>query len=531
MSMFIITAVFFWLVFSLVMFRTFAHILQVERYHTDAYLKWAAGGGGLRSYCPRHYLLLVHGMVPVFIVFALPKLFLPEEYAYGTLAAIAVFLSLDIDRTRGSFKKPFVVTPRIKRLLAATLIIEAAVLAIGLYLSYHTLVGTSIIIAYLQPLFIAAGNIAVSPVEKFIQEGFKKSAVAKLGAKKVIAITGSYGKTGTKEAIAHLLETSYPLLKTPGSYNTPMGISKIINERLEPHHEIFIVEMGATRRGDIKELCEIAKPGIGVITSTGDAHMETFGTPENVALTKFELADALPPDGILIVNSDYGHSRRLIENRPQKAVTYGLETNADYMPMNIRCSMHGTVFDLKTPDGTVEGIKTRLLGKLNAVNLAGAFAVGRSIGINAAQLKTAAATLPQMEHRLQVIENPGSYLIINDAFNSNPLGAKEAVETLGLFERYKKILVTPGLVDLGGLHEKANFEFGKAAAPHCDLAVLVNERRTAPIKKGLLEGGMNTADIKTFPSLAKAREFIDSQADENSVVLFENDLPDHMELF
>jgi len=177
----------------------------------------------------------------------------------------------------------------------------------------------------------------------------------------------------------------------------------------------------------------------------------------------------------------------------------------------------------------LENMTIKLLGKLNVINVTAAFAVGRHFGISRESLKAAAATLPQMEHRLQVRENPGSYLVIDDGFNANPVGAAVAVETLGYFEGLQKILVTPGIVDLGGRMEEANFEFGKTAARYCDRVILINRQRTEPIREGLIRVGFAVDKIESFPSLAEARPFINSVADEQSVVLFENDLPDHME--
>jgi UDP-N-acetylmuramoyl-tripeptide--D-alanyl-D-alanine ligase len=263
----------------------------------------------------------------------------------------------------------------------------------------------------------------------------------------------------------------------------------------------------------------------------GAAHFETFGSEENIALAKFELADALPPDGLLIYNADYPPAREKAKGRPQKIVTYSLDAPADYTPVNIRCDGNGSTFDIKTPDGMVDGVRIRPLGRLNALNVTAAFAVGAHFKIPAERMKRASATLPQTPARMELLENPGSYLVINDGFNSNPVGAASALETLSLFDGYKKFLVTPGLVDLGDLHEAANFEFGKKAAKHCDTVALVNERRTRPIYDGLISGGFDPANIRVFASLSAAREFLAAAADAKSVVLFENDLPDHMEKF
>ncbi|MDH5541894.1 MAG: UDP-N-acetylmuramoyl-tripeptide--D-alanyl-D-alanine ligase [Nitrospinota bacterium] len=518
-----------WLLMSIMIMTRFIAILQSERYHTDSYLKWVMDGGGLKVYSPVKYDKPLH-----FVCLAIMASYYFSPYKVHIeqliLTAGAVYWTLTHFRGVKSGKKPFALTARVKRLFVITIALEGLLLFVAYLFGMRMFIALIVLFAYMQPFLIALANIIAKPVEQFFQQGFKRAAMKKIAGKRVVAITGSYGKTGTKEAVAHMLETAYPLLKTPGSYNTPMGLCKVINDEMSPHHEIFVSEMGATRKGDIKELCEIARPSIAVITSIGEAHMESFGSIENVASTKFEIAEALPDDGVLAYNSDYKLARERAGAIPQRTVTFGFENGAEYRPYNIRCDSRGSTFDLQTPGGVVEGIGIKLLGRLNVINVVAGFVVGELMGVGRDKLKNAAATLPQMEARLQLLST-GSYLVINDGFNSNLLGAKAATETLSYFEGYRRILVTPGIVDLGHKHEVINFDFGKSAARNCDQAILINERRTKPLKNGLLAGGMKPDDIKVFPSLAEAREFIDETVGEGSVVLFENDLPDHMEVF
>jgi len=530
MNCYLYFSIFCWLVFSLVTLLRFAHVLQAERYHTDAYIKWVLYGGAVTVYSQKKYDKPFH---LISITLATIICFLPhsiEINSYLLSAGAIVWLWFHV-RVKSGVKKKFVATARVKRLLLITIIVEAIYLTFMRSYGDTILLSQTVILGYFQPFFLALGNSLAKPIETFLQSGFKRKAREKLGDRKVIAVTGSYGKTGTKEAIAHLLETTYPLLKTPGSFNTPMGLCKVINNGLEEHHELFVTEMGATKKGDIKELCQIVSPSIAVITSIGEAHLETFGTIKNVAKTKFELADSLSPEGVLIINSDHPLAEKMAEGRKQKMVRYGFGEGADFRPANIRCSSKGSVFDLITPSGKIENINIRLLGKLNVINVTAGFAVGTELGIPTTKLINGAGSLRQMESRLELIANSGSYLIINDGFNSNPIGAVSAVETLSYFEGMKKIMVTPGIVDVGEEHDRINFEFGRISAKQCDYVLLINERRTASLKNGLLAGGMNMDRVTVFPSLEKARVYLNKIADDKAVVLFENDLPDHMEEF
>ena len=304
-----------------------------------------------------------------------------------------------------------------------------------------------------------------------------------------------------------------------------MGIVKTIRGSLRATHEIFICEMGAKKVGEIKEICDIVHPTHGIITSIGPQHLETFFTLDNVKKTKFELADALPENGLLLLNGD---DQNIADYAyPRKHLTYAIHHDADYRAFDLEVSEKGTSFSVKAPDGETERFTTRLIGTHNVLNITGAIAFSHQLGIPLQKLKAQVRKLECVPHRLQLLDHPDA-LVIDDAYNSNPTGTKAALDTLALITGYK-ILVTPGMVELGEKQEECNAEFGRNAATVCDFIVLVGKKQTEPIQKGLLEAGYPAEKIylaDTIGEAVKKAYAIDTNG-QKRVILLENDLPDN----
>ncbi|MBO4374153.1 MAG: UDP-N-acetylmuramoyl-tripeptide--D-alanyl-D-alanine ligase [Lachnospiraceae bacterium] len=428
-------------------------------------------------------------------------------------------------------KKPLVYTPRVIRLFVTT------VLLFSICCILNRFIGSSVtlfifVIVYtfiLGPFLPVISNIINSPIEKSIARGFIKKAMgtlSKMDDLVVVGITGSYGKTSVKFYLETLLSSEYEVLATPESYNTPMGVVKTINEYMRPTHKIFLCEMGARNVGDIKELCDIVHPTHGIITSIGAQHLESFKTQENIIKTKFELADALPSDGFLFLNYDNEYIRE--HNKNGKAITYSTIGNGKYNADDIVTSINGTSFTVTSPDGESARFNTRLIGCHNVVNVVGAIAVANTLGISLEKLKIPVRTLRPVEHRLNMTEKNG-ITIIDDAYNSNPAGAKAALDTLSMFEDAAKILITPGMVELGEKEDELNEAFGRQAAVSADYILLVGKKRTEPIAKGIREEGFDEKNLfieETFNDALTRVYSIPGQ--QHKVLLIENDLPDNL---
>lgn len=442
-------------------------------------------------------------------------------------------------------KKPLVLTNRVKRLLVPVVILGSF---LPVFLTFEAYTGAFlynydpglltfdvtllvfgwVFSAILIPFFIFVGSWITKPIENSIQEGFKDQARKKLASMphlKVIAITGSYGKTSTKFMVRDLLKERFSVCSTPGSYNTPMGICKVINNDLESHHQILILEMGARYEGNIQELCDIAQPDISIVTNVGVAHLETFGSQKVIAREKGRLVDNLHDQGVAILNADDENVRKMGADRSDiQRVLVGLD-DGEIKAGSISYNTEGTSFEVTFKDEKVS-FQTRLLGAHNVQNMLLAIAAGFNLGIRAKTLSLAAKKIEPVEHRLE-LKNAGDFFIIDDAFNSNPVGAKNAVEILGKFDSGRRIIITPGMVELGDIEFDENEKFGKAIGEaNLDRIILVGEERAKPIMKGI-ESVLNQGKkVEVVNSLFEANDLLKEYVRAGDVVLYENDLPD-----
>lgn len=471
----------------------------------------------------------ISGLPPMVVSQELSGRMTPGYAAVLVLELFCLLLLLLLYRPKPA-KKKLVYTARVKRLVVTTAVLYAlAVLAVFLlngllWWPLFVLLGLG---AMLSPYVVLLANLLNRPIEKGINRHYIRDARRMLKAcpdLKIIGITGSYGKTSVKYYLHTLLSARYDVLMTPESFNTPMGVVKTIRGGLKATHEIFLCEMGARHVGDIKEICDIVDPQIGVITSLGYQHLETFKSLDNIVGTKKELFDALPAGGPRFVNGDNEYVKQYRVD--QGAITYGLEEGNAYRAYDLEYSEKGTRFTVQAPDGSREEFTTRLLGEHNVINITGAIAVSHELGIPLDKLKIPVRRLEGAPHRLQPIAK-GNIIIIDDAYNSNPNGAHMALKTLGMFKGVR-VLVTPGMVELGEQEDHYNYEFGKEAAQYCDYIVPVGCRQTESIQRGVLDTDFDREHFYVAEDLQDAMNYVYGiLTNQKLIVLLENDLPDN----
>lgn len=442
-------------------------------------------------------------------------------------------------------KKALVFTDRAKRLYMANLLVGfipmLILLIIYITLDKSTIISVVSVIAMLvvialvnhfQPITVGLANEITKPIENNINMGFYKSAQNKIKAREdltVVGITGSFGKTSTKFIIGTILEEKFNVLNTPESYNTPMGLSKVINNDMKPENQIFIAEMGAKIIGEIKEVAQLAQPKIGVITSIGPVHIETFKNIDNIMKTKYELIEELPSDGVAVFNYDNIYIKKLADKTFKEKILYGLDDveHLDIYADDIVVSELGSSFTLRDKEGNSIRCNTKLLGRHNIYNILAGACVSKALGLSFEEISRGIAKIEPIPHRLNII-NPGTgIIIIDDAFNSNPIGAKAALEVLGEFKEGRKIIVTPGMIELGTMEVEANRELGNNIGKVCDFVILMGKNRTKPIYDGLMDVNYNPENIFIVNNLDEATLQIGKLARPKDVILFENDLPDN----
>ncbi|MDD4797393.1 MAG: UDP-N-acetylmuramoyl-tripeptide--D-alanyl-D-alanine ligase [Eubacteriales bacterium] len=443
-------------------------------------------------------------------------------------------------------KKKLVYTARVRRLLAVYALTIAAFAALAAFAitqmerilgeapmrTFWWVMVVQLGLVCLPPLWLALSARIAQPVEQAISRRYFRQAQRKLAAIDgliKIGITGSYGKTSVKMILATILSEKFKTYATPHSYNTPMGVTRVIREQLDDSYDVFIAEMGARQIGDIAEMCDLVRPDYGILTSVGPQHLETFGSLENVAKGKYELVEHTNPKGAVFLPADGGICQQLYQKAPLDKGLFGIGEGPDrYMWADgIIAGPQGSSFTLHSRDGGSVACQTKLLGRHNVMNITGCAAMAYKLGMLLEDIAAGIAKVQPVEHRLELIPTANGVAVIDDAFNSNPAGTRAALDVLATFPG-RKIVVTPGLVELGDAQEEENRAFGQAMAAVADIAILVAGNAPS-IRQGLLDGGFDADHIVVTGSLEQASAALGGLTRAGDVVLFENDLPDHYE--
>ena len=441
-------------------------------------------------------------------------------------AAAWIIRSITVEKKA---KKPLVFTPRVKRLYAVAVAVYVLALLVlkALLGDYWMCLG---FFPLALPLWVALAGLCAWPIEKLISEMYFRDAQKKLAARPdliKIGITGSYGKTSVKFILGTLLSEKYQTLVTPSSFNTPMGVTRIIREKLQPAHQVFVAEMGARHVGDIKELCRLVHPTLGVLTSVGPQHLDTFHTIERIESTKYELMEAVPEGGCCFFPDDGAICRKLYDKTTKEKRLCSLKpsADADVWAEDITVSPEGSSFMLCAGEERIH-CTTRLLGEHNIQNILLAATVCLHLKLTLRQIAHGISRLSPVEHRLQLLSSAGGVTVIDDAFNSNPKGAEAALKVIAGFEG-RRIIITPGMVELGEGEDEFNRAFGRKMAGCVDVAILVGTRHTLPIAEGLREKHFPEENIHPVKSLEEAAALLRKIGQAGDVALFENDLPDN----
>ncbi len=511
------------------------HMFQLHGYKVSEYTRWALKRP-LDFLIRRSHLAGVVLLAAAMLAAAIP--------AQKTLAALLLlgwtiaFASSKRYRS-DSDKKPLAWTNRAKRLFGFALMlilvqvlggIAGASLRAELLPSLVRLLGGLLFADLIAPLTMIAAGILLEPLEVVFRSGFKRKARTKLAAHHnltVVGITGSYGKTSVKFIVQEILSFRYHVLASPGSYNTPMGLCRVVNEMLLPEHQVLVAEMGARHPGDIRELCALVEPTMGIVTNVGVAHLETMGSVDNIEKEKGDLPASIPAGATVILNADDERVMRMANRTQATVITVSAAgRDADFKASEVRYGAEGSSFVVSTRAGESLAFRSTLLGRHNISNILMGLAVGASMGLRLRQMTHAVAGIQPIEHRLQ-LRKEGPVTVIDDAFNSNPVGARNAVEILGQFTTGRRVIVTPGMIELGDIEFDENRRLGEAIAENVDLAILIGPERTAAIAEGLAARSFPQDQIHVFRSLFDARDFLKRYLREGDVVLYENDLPDH----
>lgn len=509
------------------------HMAQLNLYNDDhRFLKWTIKD--IRQFKSPLKCMLVILLTAILVII----LKLDSKYIQGAYFFLVYSLVLNLkikEDKKNDTKIKFKVTSRVKRLIVTNIILFI-LLIYGVYTLYNI---KQINICYLILLlydlllnFIVMISIIINkPIEKLVYLSYKNKAMKKLknmSNLKVIGITGSYGKTSSKNILSDILNVKYNALPSPKNFNTPYGLIITINNYLDKFDDFLIAEMGAYKIGEIKQLCDLVKPKYGILTKIGTAHLEIFGSQKNIQTGKFELIESLPHDGVGVLNGDDPLQVEYNLKNNCKIVWIGIENkDVDVYASNIKTSSVGTTFDVTFKgDNKKYTFTTRLLGYANVYNILASLALAKEFNLNISQMQKAVLGVKSVEHRLE-LRNNGNITYIDDAYNSNPVGSKMALDVLKDMPG-ERIIITPGMIELGEKQYELNKAFGTNMKNTTDYVILVGEKITKPIQDGLNEVNYKADNIfiakNTNEAFSMMKQLVGNKV---AYVLLENDLPDN----
>jgi UDP-N-acetylmuramoyl-tripeptide--D-alanyl-D-alanine ligase len=375
--------------------------------------------------------------------------------------------------------------------------------------------GWSLAMALLIPVVVDLALAVTNPLERIMSERWVSRAAAKLASSgaKVIAITGSYGKTTTKGYLHHLLSGHVSVVTTPASFNNRLGLARAINEHLIPGVEVFVAEMGTYAKGEIAALSEFVAPDVAVITAIGPVHLERFGSEEAIVEAKREI---LGKASVAVLNVDH----------PLLAAAAEQEEEDGRLKV-IRVSGMDLA-DVSVVDGVlrIDGEPVGSVGpEVFGANLAAAVAAATQCGVPREEIARRLATLPVAPHRRAQSTSERGFVIIDDTYNSNPAGATAALGLLcSLPGDGRRVVVTPGMVELGSRQFSENAAFARAVAERASDLLVVGRTNQMALLEGAKAGA---ATVTVLSSRQRAVEWVRSRLGPGDAVLYENDLPDH----
>ncbi len=458
----------------------------------------------LNGYKPKRYLkfLIKYFFYDIDNLFLFILFFL-DPYSSSILFFTKRFL-------KNYFKKPFVFTKKSLRFFFLSALLFSF---IYFYLQEYVFL--------FLPLIITSSWFLLRPLDLYIESFYYKEAYKKIRTYEKllkIGITGSYGKTSIKHILYHLLKNHFKVLMTPGSINTLMGVVRVIRENLDDQ-DIFICEMGAKYTGNIKELCDLVEPDFGIISYIGVQHLDIFGSQENILKTKLELAQGSKKR---IFNLDSPFLKDYQEKFQAKM--YSLENSCDLFLKNYTFHEGKTYFTVIENKQEID-LETSLLGINHLSNILPALMVARELKLTWEQISLQVKTLPMIQHRLELKEMNG-LKILDNAFNSNPIGAEDALNVLNSFHSGRKIVITPGFIELGEAQKEAHENFGKQLSEVADFIILVGNYQTREIYHSLVEKNYPLDQIYQVDSLQEGQKILRKITQVGDILLFENDLTD-----
>lgn len=353
-----------------------------------------------------------------------------------------------------------------------------------------------------------------------------EQAIKKIKTQKnllVIGVTGSYGKSSTKEYVGQILEQNFKVIKTKGTNNTPIGITNTILSDLKKSTEIFVVEMGAYKKGEINDMCQIAQPKIGVLTAVNYQHASLFGNLKNTSAAKYELIDVLPPNGLALFNGNNENVYELYKKAKIKKVLYKSflnkpsKTDAAIYAFNTKAYKEQIAFDVFLK-GQKLHFEAPLVGIQNIENILPGIFIADYLGMSKAQIKKAGAMLSPLPKTMNLRKMQNGAVLIDDTFNANPDAVLAALQYMKIYKG-KKMLVLQPMIELGKNAKNEHYRIALEISKVCNFLLLTNKNFYSEIARGIEYGGGGCIAFVDNP--IKLSEFVKKNTGRGDVVVFE----------
>ena len=511
------------LLFNFIKNKRSIQYLQINHYNQkNQYIKW------IKTNSKQIFSSIdLLSLIVIFIAFILnnklSKLLVFISIIFYILESIRLLNNYKLEKK----SKRFVETKRIRRLIVTVSFIY--LLPIIIYIidneNYLMLLLVESLMTYFSYIIILAAKVINNPIEKTIYKFNKIKAIEKINSMenlKTIGITGAYGKTSNKSILNSILSNNYSINQTPRELNTENSFILTINNSLRKNDEIFIAEMKTYNDSEIKKICDMIKPKIGVITNIGIDNLNNYKSSEDITKSVFKLIESLPNDGLAILNRDDKKQLSYKIKNKCKKIWIGIDNkDADIRAVDIVCNYKGSKFNVEFKgDKEKYPFETKLLGKYNIYNILVSIAVGKELGIPIPDLKKYIKQTRQIEGKLE-LKDFGYMFQLDNMNNNNPIGAKNALDVLNMMPG-TKVVVTDGILSNDKETEINNIYGNQIAKIDPKLVILVGEKQTKPIFKGLLESNYSKDNIYVVKTMNDAYNLIQTLNEKDKrYVLFE----------
>ena len=450
------------------------------------------------------------------------KLLLPYQYLIGIIFLLEFYLVL---------REIFLNIYKVPVLTLKSLSILVSAFSVILLLFFVPLMEGFfwiLILDRLAVLLLMAFVFLFSFPTEIYRDFIIEKAIKKIKSKKdllVIGITGSYGKSSTKDYVSQILENNFNVLKTEGTNNTPIGIANTILSGLNKNTKIFVVEMGAYKKGEISQMCEIVHPKIGILTAVSGQHLSLFKTTQNVMDAKYELIKSLPPNGFALFNGNDKNAYFLYNRTKKKKLLYKVNKSivlsdgkSGIFAFNVVVGKKHLDFDVVLRKKIISGLRAPLIGEHNIEDILPGIYIADYLGMTSSEIKKSVLSLCPLKKTMNLYENLSGVSLVDDTFNASPDAVLAAIDYMKIFSK-KRILVLQPMIELGKNAAYEHWRVAKEISQICDYLLLTNKNFNDPILKGVEESDGNCI-IKMGNSQYLA-EFIKKNARKGDVIVFE----------